>query len=209
MFFHPRALALLAAVFSLACGAAAADDWEKYGRHSLEGEKLRLRAPPAGNHAVMKAIEELGSVARQVPPPLKVAQKTCNDLDDVEWHLKLSNVPEAWNYSQDQNKPEQGEGIVIASPDTGYNYHVFTSTATATEEKFTTEMFISRGHNWQSTPEDENNAEDPFGSAMNAGHGTMVSAVMAGPGTEPDRDGNTVRGVAPKAKVLPLRIADR
>ena len=183
---------------------------EKSGRHFIEEDKLHLRNPAARNHAIMKAIDELGSAVREAPPPLEAEGGSCSSLDDVEWHLKVSRATEAWEYSQSQNKPDQGEGIVIASPDTGYNYHVFTSTATATEEKFTTEMFISKGHNWQSIPDDENDAEDPFKTgAMNPGHGTAVSAVMAGRGTEADRDGNKVRGVAPKAKVLPLRIADR
>ena len=43
---------------------------------------------------------------------------------------------------------------------------------------------------------------------MNPGHGTLVSAVIAGPGTHADENEDKVSGVAPKAKIFPLRIVE-
>lgn len=134
----------------------------------------------------------------------------CTDLDDIEWHLKLARVTEAWEYSESHGNATKGEGIIVANPDTGYSNHAFTSTANG----FTNEMFLSKGYNWFAgiiRGENKNDARDPFGSlgvSMNPGHGTSVSAIIAGPGTQADQDGNKVHGVAPKAKVLPLRVVE-
>ena len=101
------------------------------------------------------------------------------------------------------NKTDQGEGIVIASPDTGYHEHPFSHG-----------IYNSQGHNWMASwrnDEDENNAIDnmyvaSIDAMSNPGHGTMVSAIMAGTGEEADNYGFTIRGAAPKAKVPPLRM---
>ena len=135
---------------------------------------------------------------------------SCTKLADVEWHLKYARVMDAWKYSEAHGKASKGEGIVVAVPDTGYAKHVFTST----QNGFTTEMYKSKGHNWFGgiiRQENENDAFDPFGSlgvSMNPGHGTLVSAVIAGPGTHADENEDKVSGVAPKAKILPLRIVE-
>lgn len=136
--------------------------------------------------------------------------KGCKDID-IWWHLKASpgvNAEEAWKYSRTMGKPEKGEGIMIAMPDTGYGYHVFTSTfVKATQkQKWPETTFTSRGYNFR---EENEYAYDPMNYVIgNKGHGTMVAALAAGDGEEPDKYGNVIPGAAPKAGVMPLRIVD-
>lgn len=130
----------------------------------------------------------------------------CSVLSDIEWHLKLSRVTEAWEYSESYGKASKGEGIVVAVPDTGYNKHGFTSTSNG----FTNDMYKSKGHNWFAgifRGENKDDAKDTL-NGMNGGHGTLVSAIIAGPGTQADKYGNKVSGTAPKAKILPLRMVE-
>lgn len=179
----------------------------KSNMHFFNQEALHLRGPTAWKSADMTAIEEPGSAVRKAPTPqIGAGLGSCKDLDDVEWHLNISKVTEAWEYSRSVGKPDQGDGILIACPDTGYSSHSFTSTKTG----FEAEMYQSKGYNplanWRNG-EDENDAIDPF-RKLNPGHGTSVSAIMAGQGTEADKYGFKVRGAAPKAKVLPLRVAN-
>ena len=164
--------------------------------------------------------EPLGGISDNkltCPTPKEDNKKRgCRELEkngdingDIWWHLRASpgvNAEEAWKYSRRMGKPEKGEGIMIAMPDTGYGNHVFTGTydASAKRAVWKNTTFKSRGHNFR---EGGSNACDPMKTWFGQnGHGTMVAALAAGDGEQRDKYGHFQPGAAPKAGVMPLRV---
>lgn len=96
-----------------------------------------------------------------------------------QWHLKTLNVAGAWTYSS-------GEGVTVAVIDSG----------------------VDAGHvDLQGQVLKGLDLVDPEGDGDTdlVGHGTTVSAIIAGRGD----DDSGVVGIAPKAKILPVRVLDR
>lgn len=115
-------------------------------------------------------------------------------LADCEWSLKLCKIPDAWAYSQAQGRSAYGKDIMIAHPDTGYTNH---------PDFFAeTRVYTASGYDFL------NDRPDPVDtlSGMNPSHGTSTGSVIMsdiGPGGS-----DHVTGVAPKAKLVPLRTND-
>ena len=96
-----------------------------------------------------------------------------------QWHIKTLDVPGAWTYSS-------GEGVTVAVIDSGVD---------GTHADLQGQVLKGL------------DLVDPQGDGDTdlVGHGTTVSAIIAGRGD----DTAGVVGVAPKAKILPVRVLDR
>ncbi|MEV4635814.1 type VII secretion-associated serine protease mycosin [Actinoplanes sp. NPDC049548] len=96
-----------------------------------------------------------------------------------QWHLKTLNVAGAWTYSS-------GEGVTVAVIDSGVD-----------ADHVDLQGQVLKGLD----------LVDPQGDGDTdlVGHGTTVSAIIAGRGD----DAAGVVGIAPKAKILPVRVLDR
>ncbi|WP_275411836.1 type VII secretion-associated serine protease mycosin [Winogradskya humida] len=96
-----------------------------------------------------------------------------------QWHLKTLNVAGAWNYST-------GEGVTVAVIDSGVD-----------ADHVDLQGQVLKGLD----------LVDPEGDGDTdlVGHGTTVSAIIAGRSD----DNAGVVGIAPKAKILPVRVLDR
>jgi hypothetical protein len=115
---------------------------------------------------------------------------------DCEWSLKRCMVKEAWAASRAAGRPEQGEGIRIAHPDTGYTDHH--------EFRLPGRLLIADGFNF------EENAKDPRDpmTGRYPGHGTATGSVIMSDEGAPPGAASFVSGVAPKALLVPLRVKD-
>ncbi|PRY28922.1 type VII secretion-associated serine protease mycosin [Pseudosporangium ferrugineum] len=96
-----------------------------------------------------------------------------------QWHLKTLNVAGAWTYSS-------GEGVTVAVIDSGVE-----------ADHVDLQGQVLKGLD----------LVDPQGDGDTdlVGHGTTVAALIAGRGD----DNSGVVGIAPKAKILPVRVLDR
>ncbi|WP_082772634.1 type VII secretion-associated serine protease mycosin, partial [Actinoplanes sp. TFC3] len=96
-----------------------------------------------------------------------------------QWHLKTLNVAGAWTYSQ-------GEGVTVAVIDSGVD-----------ADHVDLQGQVLKGLDLVDGEGD--------GDTDLVGHGTTVSALIAGRSD----DNAGVVGIAPKAKILPVRVLDR
>ncbi len=121
--------------------------------------------------------------------------------DDVNWVLRYLKVFEVWQrYFPDPNKLP-GHGIIIAHPDTGYTPH----------PEIVDNLLLSEGYDFVSTDEDETDPleKSPTEIINNPGHGTSTASVIISPlgGQANYSNGKHVTGIAPGAKLVPLRIS--
>lgn len=120
--------------------------------------------------------------------------------DNVDWVLKELKVFQAWQkYFPDASKPP-GNGVIIAHPDTGYTMH----------PEIEGNLLLEQGYDFVGSDEDETDPLEKSDTQLinNPGHGTLAASVMVSP---PKAQGNYannkyVTGVAPGAKLVPLRI---
>lgn len=102
---------------------------------------------------------------------------------DKLWALKSINAPKAWTLS-----PKQGEGILVAQPDTGVAAH---------RELETGALELGKAKNLL---EGGTNPTDPLSpNVANPGHGTATSSVVI------SRPGGLMTGSAPAARLVPIR----
>jgi len=116
---------------------------------------------------------------------------------NTEWSLKLCRVKEAWALTPPTPAGRsKGEGIVIGHPDTGYTRHAEIWDAPSRIRVADSYDFVLR----------KPDAIDPLEQG-NPGHGTTTASVImsstGGAGT------TFVSGVAPAAKLIPLRVTPR
>ncbi len=121
--------------------------------------------------------------------------------DDVNWVLKELKVFQAWEkYFPDSNKPP-GHGIIIAHPDTGYTTH----------PEIADNLLLSEGYDFVGLDEDETDPLEKSDAELvnNPGHGTLAASVMVSPPLAQGNydNGKYVTGVAPGAKLVPLRVS--
>lgn len=134
-----------------------------------------------------------------------------------EWALQMCKVKEAWDLplpSHGEGKAK-GEGIIIAHPDTGYTLHP----ELIKGDRY--EIGSLRAKSFMSRDSRHISAEDTL-SGLHPSHGTSTASVIfSGEGHPnspplpkyPDYAGGVatgpfVTGVAPMAKILPLRVVD-
>ncbi|MGB6299577.1 MAG: S8 family serine peptidase [Rivularia sp. (in: cyanobacteria)] len=121
--------------------------------------------------------------------------------DNVDWVLKELKVLQAWQkYFPDANKLP-GNGVIIAHPDTGYTTH----------PEIADNLLLEEGYDFVDSDEDETDPLQKSDTELvnNPGHGTLAASVMVSP---PKAQGNYannkyVTGVAPGAKLVPLRVS--
>lgn len=129
------------------------------------------------------------------------SQKYELESRDHHWALKFMKVLKAWkDYFPDPYKLP-GFGITIALPDTGSTSH----------PELIDNLLSSEGYDFVSELEDC--AADPLEKVSgeiinNPGHGTVAASVLVSPpGPQAAfEDGDHVTGVAPGAKIVPLRV---
>ena len=161
--------------------------------HLQEGFDLLAAEPVivASNYATAEETEGLSS-------------DVCKDALNKEWHLKSTKVPQAWDYSDTQQKPSQGEGIVIAQVDSGYSDHPFFNDVWKDKSKKGINLFSG---------EDPYDPRDTSIRWLNPnpvkGHGTTVSSPSVNRGTVmmENADAKAPRGSAPKATQYTIRVA--
>ncbi len=136
----------------------------------------------------------------------QVQGDSCDDPDNKEWHLKHVKAPQAWAFSEQENKKSRGEGIVIAQIDTGYSDHygIFT-------DHGIWENPSNKGFN-EFRGEDPTNPKDKLESEIfDPGHGTVVAPHAIGRGDEDmkgRKGGKSPRGTAPKASLYSIRAVN-
>ena len=115
-----------------------------------------------------------------------------------EWSLEQMRVPEAWNRFFGGDPLRAGAGIRIGHPDTGYTDHPELLPGLALEQS------------WDFLKNDANSRDEleQAGLPPNPGHGTSTASVIVSPpGRQLASPGpNFVTGVAPGARVVPLRV---
>lgn len=122
------------------------------------------------------------------------AHKPCSVGD--EWALTASDVQAAWTLPLPPGGRSQGNGIVIAHPDTGYTAHPELIEGST--------LLAARGYDYE---DDRSDPVDPLvGRAP--GHGTATASVIlsAPSGKRNDRK-KSVTGVAPRASLIPIRVS--
>lgn len=117
---------------------------------------------------------------------------------DPTWSLKQVRVFEAWERFFPGQGSNPGEGVIVGHPDTGYRRH----------PEIVGNLLIERGYDFEDAdpdPEDELEA----GPLLNPGHGTATASVIVSPKGVPGGNAAVegVTGVAPGAKLIPLRVA--
>ncbi|BCJ53614.1 hypothetical protein Asp14428_50890 [Actinoplanes sp. NBRC 14428] len=126
------------------------------------------------------AAAEGGAAAGSFSGPVAAPEPLLGDSVRAEqWHLKTLNVAGAWTYSS-------GEGVTVAVIDSGVE-----------ADHVDLQGQVLKGLD----------LVDPQGDGDTdlVGHGTTVAALIAGRGD----DNSGVVGIAPKAKILPVRVLDR
>jgi serine protease len=115
------------------------------------------------------------------------AKKVPNDpLWDKQWSFRMIDAPTAWDSAN-------GKGVVVAVIDTGVAYEdhqKFKRVEDLAETEFT------RGYDFV---DDDDHANDDHG------HGTHVAGTIA----QSTNNGIGVAGIAPKAKIMPLKVLNK
>jgi serine protease len=125
----------------------------------------------------------------------------CTNPPSYDWSLSLCKVQKAWRLPIPNPVVgrARGEGIVVGHPDTGYTRHAEIWNPDLAKNR----LMWHDGHNFFDRTDDSTDKLD----GENAGHGTATaSVIMAGADCT---SGDRVDGVAPMAKLVPLRVTNR
>jgi hypothetical protein len=107
---------------------------------------------------------------------------------DPRWSLGTINAQAAWATPPKPGGAARGKGIVVGHPDTGYTDSVELDVAA---------LDLDRDRDFVTNDADARDPMDP--SELPEGHGTRTGSVIIG------REAGRVTGVAPEARLLPLR----
>jgi serine protease len=124
------------------------------------------------------------------------------ESDPPEWSLELMKVPSAWQRFFPDGGKSPGEGVVIGHPDTGFQPN----------PEILPNLLIDKGFDFLDMDPDATDPleEKPPGILIaNPGHGTGTLSVIISPRgdqTPSNENEKFVSGVAPGARVIPLRI---
>ena len=108
----------------------------------------------------------------------------------VLWAHKLCRVQQAWQLTPPQGGRSHGEGVVIGHPDTGYTDHPEIADASR--------LLKASGFDFEDGDRDARDTQVGF----SAGHGTSTASVIM---SVVDASLG-VTGIAPRAKLVPLRV---
>ncbi len=163
------------------------DAWDK--SYHLLGQSGVIDAQP------LFAVPLLGK------EPIQQATDIDTQSNDVDWSLKQIRVFETWSrFFPDPNKLP-GNGIIIGHPDTGYTEH----------PEIISNLLVSDGYDFLKNDSDARDELEisPTELINNPGHGTSTASVAISPrGPQANYpSGKAVTGVAPGAKLLPIRIS--
>jgi thermitase len=116
--------------------------------------------------------------------------------DPVDWSVKLARVDAAWKRFEALGRVP-GEGVVIGHPDTGYRRHPVIDAR----------LLLDRDRDFLEGDDDaQDDLRNPGHVVLHhPSHGTATASVIVGAGASPD--GKAVMGVAPGAKLIPLRVS--
>lgn len=121
---------------------------------------------------------------------------------EVEWHLKQMRVLDVWSRFFPDPKQPPGHGILIGLPDTGYSEH----------PEIIPNLLLDKSYDFFRNDKNAIDDLDVLTESLipNAGHGTSTASVMISPRNPQAKypNGKWVTGVAPGAKVVPLRVSN-
>jgi serine protease len=124
------------------------------------------------------------------------------ESDPPEWSLELMKVPSAWQRFFPDGIKQPGQCVVVGHPDTGFQPN----------PEILPNLLIDKGFDFLDMDSDATDPleEKPPGVLIaNPGHGTGTSSVIISPRgdqTPSSENDKFVSGVAPGARVIPLRI---
>ncbi|MDJ0655686.1 MAG: S8 family serine peptidase [Xanthomonadales bacterium] len=114
---------------------------------------------------------------------------------DPEWALHATRIPEAWDLPPNGGA-KFGKDIVVAHPDTGYTLHP--------EFIHGNRVLTAKGFDFES---DDTDPADPL-KGQAPSHGTSTgSVIMSTTGKQIPANHAFVSGVAPRAKLIPIRVS--
>ena len=117
----------------------------------------------------------------------------------LDWSVKLARVPEAWELFRAKGLTP-GAGVVVGHPDTGYRRH----------PEIADNLLISLSRDYLDGDADaEDDLQNPGNVVLHhPSHGTgTASVIVSSRRTGAGAAGGDVVGVAPGAKLIPLRVA--
>lgn len=178
--------------------------WE--AAHTLRTDPAVEYAEPAfavdGARGESVELEDCRAAGTRLPESGTSAAPLMGAVADSEWSLGPSgaNVLEAWKLFPPGSVP--GQGIWIGHPDTGYRFH---------REIWMKDGPVRADLGWdfvKAGPDPVDAFEE--GTLKNPGHGTRTSSVIVSPrGRQLSGDSTRgVSGVAPGARLIPLRVAN-
>ncbi|MEA5573589.1 S8 family peptidase [Calothrix sp. UHCC 0171] len=132
---------------------------------------------------------------------IQANRQAANEGENPDWSLRQLRVFEAWERFFPHPNQLPGDGIIIGHPDTGYTPHPEIINNLLTAQGYD---FIKNDHD----PIDE--LQRSGGEVINnPGHGTSTASVIVSPqsGETNYPNGKYVTGVAPGAKIIPLRVS--
>ncbi|MDH4049421.1 MAG: S8/S53 family peptidase [Gammaproteobacteria bacterium] len=164
-----------------------------YGEREAFDIAYRLKDLP-------QVVDAVPNFATHEPDLPREASAAClfSDSEGVpqqhDWSLKKMHVREAWELEPMSGGKRFGEGVTVCHPDSGWAEHLEYE-ADAINKSLATDLIDEGG-----------TGEDPLDYSGNPGHGTATGSVIASRGdddtTEPP---GGVFGIAPRAKVIPIR----
>jgi serine protease len=127
--------------------------------------------------------------------------KPLPESDDVDWSLKQLRVFETWARFFPDSNQLPGDGIIVGHPDTGYSEH----------PEILVNLLPNVGYDFVKGDKDAKDELEtpPTEIINNPGHGTSTASVIISPkgGQASYPSGKAVTGVAPGAKLIPLRVS--
>lgn len=137
--------------------------------------------------------------APDVPGAAWTAAEHLPESDPLEWSLRQLHVPEVWDTWFGGDPGRAGAGVIVGHPDTGYRRH----------PEIAGNVDAALGYDFlKDDPDATDELERPDGELLpNPGHGTSTASVIVSPrGPAGGGTAAGVSGVAPGARIMPLRV---
>lgn len=130
--------------------------------------------------------------------------------DNPNWIIERTHVQEAWQLFFSNNPEDAGEGIIIGHPDTGYLPH----------PEIINNLILDKSRDFVERNKTDalDNSDASLNKIETPGHGTATASVIVSlKGAQDtynlndqsiDPTGKAVTGIAPGAKLIPLRVSN-